>query len=449
MIDLLKDLILNSQELPFPKAYRRALHITTVPGKASVCVGVRRCGKSTFMRQIMQELVDGGVPRENMVHLNFSDERLFPALETGVIPVDEAYYQLYPEKKYKEKVYFFFDEIQLFSRWSLFIDRLMREENCEVYLTGSSAKLLSTEIATEMRGRSLAWEMFPFSFSEYVTSKGGDVSTRISPSRRLFIQQYWEEYLERGGFPEVLFSEGSSEETAEVRIKILQEYFRSILLCDVMERHAAANSDLLRKLAHKLVNEPGCLFSVNKLLGDLKSQGVRTSHATLSECLEWFEDACFFFFVPVFDASFGGRDKSPRKAYVIDHALGTALGSGILVNRGLALENIVFLALRRITKRLYYYKSETGKHEVDFVAVGQNSSRKILVQVSESMSSPATRKREISALCDALKAPGLRQSEAFIVTRNERETLSAEEGTITILPAWDFLLKLEQGQIKI
>lgn len=113
---------------------------------------------------------------------------------------------------------------------------------------------------------------------------------------------------------------------------------------------------MLRKLVHKLVNESGCLFSVNKLLGDLKSQGVKTSHAILTKCLEWFEDVCSFFFVPVFDASFGGRDKSPRKAYVIDHALGAAVGSGILMNRGLALENIIFLSLRRITKRLYYYK---------------------------------------------------------------------------------------------
>lgn len=447
MIDLLKDLILASQEIPFPVAHKRGLKITAIPKKATICIGVRRCGKSTFMQQIMRELADAGVSRDSMIHLNFSDERLFPMLQSGAIPVDEAYYQLFPEKKYRDKVYFFFDEIQLFSHWTLFIDRLMREENCEVYLTGSSAKLLSTEIATEMRGRSLSWEMFPFSFGEYVQSKGLENTSRISPSKRLFVQQYWDEYLERGGFPEILFSKADGEGGKAVRVKILQEYFRSILLCDVMERHEGSDSELLRRLAHKLINQMGCLFSVNKLFNDLKSQNVKTSNAKVSECLSWFEDAYFFFFMPVFDASFGDRGKSPRKVYVIDHTFSVALGSGILPNRGLALENIIFLALRRITKRLYYYKSDNGRHDVDFVAIGEDSARRTLVQVSESLASPDTRKREISSLLYAMKSTGLTQARAFIVTQNEREILAEKEGEINILPAWEFLLRLERGDI--
>ncbi|MEG0428162.1 MAG: AAA family ATPase, partial [Akkermansia sp.] len=102
MIDLLKDLILTSQEIPFPVAHKRCLKVVAMPQKATICVGVRRCGKSTFMQQIMKELVDAGISRENMVHLNFSDERLFVLLQSDSLPVDEAYYQLFPEKKYRE-----------------------------------------------------------------------------------------------------------------------------------------------------------------------------------------------------------------------------------------------------------------------------------------------------------------------------------------------------------
>ncbi|MEG2971785.1 MAG: ATP-binding protein [Akkermansia sp.] len=449
MIDLLKDLILTSQEIPFPVAHKRCLKVVAMPQKATICVGVRRCGKSTFMQQIMKELMDAGISRENMVHLNFSDERLFVLLQSDSLPVDEAYYQLFPEKKYREKVYFFFDEIQLFPHWALFIDRLMRNENCEVYLTGSSAKLLSTEIATEMRGRSLSWEMFPFSFGEYVQSKGVENTPRITPSQRLFVQQYWDEYMKRGGFPEVLFSRHDGEEEKAMRVRILQEYFRSILLCDVMERHKGSDSEQLRRLAHKLINQMGCLFSVNKLFNDLKSQKVKTSHTSVSEYLSWFEDAYFFFFVPVFDASFGERDKSPRKAYVIDHAFAAALGSGILPNRGLVLENIIFLALRRLTKRLYYYRSENGRHDADFVAIGEDSSQRILVQVCESIAVADTRKREVSALLHAMRSPGLTQTQSFIVTQNERETITGEDGDIAVLPAWDFLLRLERREIAL
>lgn len=182
MINILKTLLLDFLEMNLETGVRRQVNVEPVHGKATVCIGVRRCGKSTYLFQIMQALLDKGVPRENILYLNFFDDRLHNLQHKGLEITLEAYYSLYPEKKNQEKLYCFFDEIQMISNWEPFIDRLLRTENCEIYITGSSAQMLSKEIATQMRGRALSWELFPFSFKEYLEAKdikfSGSLSTK-------------------------------------------------------------------------------------------------------------------------------------------------------------------------------------------------------------------------------------------------------------------------------
>lgn len=168
MLETIKALILDFQESVLETGTPRLISMEMVKGKASVCIGVRRSGKSTYMFQVIKRLEDGGVPRENILYLDFFDDRLHTLRREGLAPVAEAYYSLFPEKKNAEKVYFFFDEIQTIPDWESFVDRLMRTEKCEVFITGSSSRMLSREIATQMRGRSLSWEMFPFSFAEFL-----------------------------------------------------------------------------------------------------------------------------------------------------------------------------------------------------------------------------------------------------------------------------------------
>ncbi len=164
MIDMLKELFLDFQEVELATGVPRRLEVTPVTGKATVCLGVRRCGKSTFMFQLMRRLLESGVPRQNILYLNFFDDRLHNLQHAGLGAILEAYFSLYPEKKNVEKIYCFFDEIQVITNWEPFLDRLLRTEKCQVCITGSSAQMLSSEIATQMRGRALSWEMFPFSF---------------------------------------------------------------------------------------------------------------------------------------------------------------------------------------------------------------------------------------------------------------------------------------------
>jgi predicted AAA+ superfamily ATPase len=384
------------------------------------------------MLQTMQRLVEGGVSRQNILHLNLFDDRLHGLRGDNLGLITEAYYSLYPEKKSTETVYCFFDEIQAVPGWEPFVDRLMRTEKCEVYLTGSSAHMLSKEIATQMRGRALSWELFPFSFAEYLHAKEVAGTEPMSTKRRLLVQKAFEEYWDSGGFPEVTHLD------RRLRIKTHQEYLQAILFRDLVERHDVAHPKAVSDLAHWLVDNTVSHYSINSLTNYLKSLGHKLTKSTVADYLEWFEDAYFLFTVRTYDASLARRDVNPKKIYCIDHALVTSTSSGVLVNSGHLLENLVFAALRRLYPDIYYYRTR-GQKEVDFIIPVRGHAR-VLVQVCESLADPRTRKREVTALREAMAELSL--STATIVTRSEEEQIAVDGGTVEVVPAWRFLLSL-------
>ncbi len=434
MFDILKEMILDFQEEPFTTGVSRDLEITRIPGKATICIGVRRSGKSTFMLQQIQKLLDSGVDRRNFLYLNFFDDRLHSLQHDKLAVILEAYFSIYPEKKNSETIYCFFDEIQVVPGWEPFVDRLMRTENSEVYITGSSAQMLSKEIATQMRGRALSWEIFPFSFHEFLKYKNLQVGDHLSTKKRLLIQKCFDEYWQTGGFPEV------AGINRPLRVRIHQEYFNTLLFRDLIERHDISHPRAIIDLAHRLMDNIASLYSINKLTGYLKSLGHKAPKATVANYLNWFEDAFFLFTVHIFDASLARTKSNPKKIYCIDHALVTSVSSAILLNSGHLLENLVFTSLRRITSKIFYYKSKGGK-EVDFIAILEDRSR-ILIQVCESLADPQTRKREITALNEAMKE--LNISHSTIVTRLDDEQIEVEAGIIDIIPAYRFLLNLQK-----
>jgi len=435
MIETLKPIILDFQEVELDTGVPRRLKIRPVPDKATVCIGVRRSGKSTYLFQVIKRLLDDGVSRENILYLNFFDDRLHNLRQVGLGVITDAYYSLYPEKKNTETVYCFFDEIQAVPGWEPFVDRLMRTEKCEVYITGSSARMLSKEIATQMRGRALSWELFPFSFREFLDYKQIDVTGHLSTKKRLLVQKAFEDYWETGGFPEVVGLD------RHLRIKIHQEYFHAVLFRDLVERHDISHPKAVKDLAHRLIDNTASLYSINSLTGYLKSLGHKAPKYAVSEYLEWFEDAYFLFTVRIFDASLARSKTNPKKIYCVDHAMVTSVASGILVNTGHLLENLVFRALRRVTPDIWYCKTKGGM-EVDFLAQLQDRSR-MLVQVCESMADPQTRKREIAALTEAMAEYGLKSG--TVVTRNEEDRIKVDAGKIEVVPAWRFLLNLPES----
>lgn len=443
MIETIKSIILDFQEARLETGVPRRQQIASVPGKATVCIGVRRSGKSTYLFQVMQRLLDGGVARQNILYLNFFDDRLHNLRQDDLALVTEAYFSVYPEKKGVETVHCFFDEIQAVPGWESFVDRIMRTEKCEVYLTGSSARMLSKEIATQMRGRALSWEIFPFSFREFLDSRRIESEGALSTKKRLLVRKAFEEYWEVGGFPEVAAMPPPDSRgrfvamPAPLRLRTHQEYFQAILFRDLVERHDVSHPKAVSDLAHRLMDNTASLYSVNSLAGYLKSLSHSVPRSAVSEYMQWFEDAYFLFTVPVFDASLARRNTNPKKIYCVDHALVTSVSSGILVNSGHLLENLVFTTLRRIHPEIYYYKTKTSK-EVDFIVAPRGRSR-ILVQVCESLADPQTRKREMVALGEAMME--LRLKTGTIVTRNEEETIATERGEVRVIPAWRFLLE--------
>ena len=432
MLEILKAIILDFRETEFATGVPRRLQIETVVNKATVCIGVRRSGKSTYLFQIIERLLAEGVARENILYLNFFDDRLHNLRRDGLGLITEAYYSLYPEKKNVEKVYCFFDEIQAVDGWEPFIDRLLRTEFCEIYITGSSARMLAQEVATQMRGRALSWELFPFSFREFLDYKKIAAPASLTTKNRFFVQKAFAEYWESGGFPEV------AGLNRQLRIKIHQEYFHTVLFRDLVERHDVSHPKAVIDLAHRLIDNPASLYSVNRLTGYLKSLGHKAPKSAVSDYLEWFEDAFFLFTVRIFDASLARSKTNPKKIYCIDHAMVTSVASGILVNSGHLLENLVFIALRRVSAEIYYCKSKSGL-EVDFIVLWPGR-EKMLVQVCESLVEDRTRKREVTALNEVMTDLGL--ATATIVTLNEEMNIEVGAGTIAVVPVWRFMLNL-------
>lgn len=427
---VLSQIILDGQERELCEGTRRHLQYELVSRKAFVCIGVRRCGKSTLLDQMMQALIHKGVPRQNMLYLNFFDDRLDPQRRGRIGDVIEAYFELFPEKRGRDRVYCFLDEIQMCEQWEPFVERLLRAENCEVFLTGSSSRMLSKEIATQMRGRAVTWELFPFSFREFLDRRAVPYH-QITSRARSRIRQCFGEFWDCGGFPEV------ADMSTRLRVMTHQEYFKTIVHRDVVERNDAAHPQAVSDLALRLINQVGSMYSINSLTGYLKSMGHKTTKTFVGSCVGWLADAYAFFPVKIFHPSLSVQNANTRKIYCADHAMVRSVSSGILVNAGHLLENLVFSYLRSISERIHYYRTANGR-EVDFIWQRDGGDWQ-LVQVCETLVPPDTRKREITALQEAMREREI--CEATIVTRDEEETISTTEGTIRVLEAWQYVLE--------
>lgn len=269
MDHILEQVIGDFQERPLPKLTRREVSLPGLAGKIDTLIGMRRTGKSWRVFQAMGDLLAAGTPKESLLYINLDDERLYPLTADDLQRIPDTFFRLTPQNK-QRRCHIFFDEIQNVPGWERFIRRLLDTENAQITLTGSSAKLLSREIATTLRGRSLATEIFPFSFREALRHQGENdsVAKVVGGARRALLSNRLRSYLDSGGFPEV---QGID---APYRIRILQEYVDVVILRDVVERHGIGNLAPLRYLIRHLLGSPACAFSVNRFHNDLKSQGI-------------------------------------------------------------------------------------------------------------------------------------------------------------------------------
>jgi uncharacterized protein len=430
--ELFDALIADFQERELPRVTPRALSLPRLPGKADVIVGMRRSGKTYFLYQQIQELLASGVDRGRLLYLNFEDERLLPLAAADLSRIPEAFYRRFPSSR-EQLCWFFFDEIQNVPGWETFIRRLLDNEKVALVLTGSSARLLSREIASSLRGRSLSTEILPFSFAEALRHEGVEPPESWPPGAkaRSLLEHRFERYLESGGFPEV---QAISE---DLRARVLQEYIDVVIFRDVVERHGVDNLPALRYLERKLLASPAGRFSVSKLFNDLKSQGMRVGKDTLYEYLAHLEDSFLLFTTAIASPSARVRQVNPRKCYPVDPGLAAAVSFRASADVGHLLESAVYLELRRRGRALAYVATRSG-YEVDFLAEDRMGSRE-LVQVCADLENPATRQRELRALEEGMQETSCER--ATLVTLREEGSAEMAGRQVRIVPAWRWLLE--------
>lgn len=382
-LNALKDLV--SREASFPVA----------PTKIKVAIGMRRSGKTTFLYQQILKLLEGGVNRSAILYLNFEDDRLLPLNELKMAKLVDAFYAQYPEN-HDRKCYLFFDEVQNVKNWPLVVRRLHDTKSAEIFLTGSSSKLLSKEIATNLRGRSLAVEIWPFSFNEFLLAKQTSIDRSLFDNRTKDKLMYmFHEYLSDGGFPEITTFD------VDVKQKTLQEYLDVVIYRDIIERHQIKNHAVIKYLILSMVNSSGKPFSVNKFFNDLKSQGYAIGKDILYEYVEYIEDAYLAFSVSAYDQSIRKKQIQPKKLYAIDPGMVRAVTLDYERDLGRLFENVVYLDLRRAGYDVSYYMTAEG-YEIDFVAQTGRGEKK-LFQVVWEMENQPTMEREQRALLAGMK----------------------------------------------
>lgn len=377
-IDSLHNLVIRDAR--FPKA----------PQMIKVAIGMRRTGKTTFLYQKIRELLADGISRHQIFYVNCEDDRLQPLDNPKLSLMIDSFYELYPEN-YKRKCYLFFDEIQNVPEWPSIIRRLHDTKNVELYLTGSSAKLLSKEIATSLRGRSLAVEIWPFSFQEYLRGKSiPETSEFYDAHRKAQLKQAFYHYLTEGGFPGVL---GLG---ADDRQNILQEYLQVAVYRDVLERHEIHNPVALKAAIQVMIHNIARPFAINKLYRRLKEQGVAIAKESLYDYVDYIEDAYLAFSVPLYSFSIRKTQINPKKIYAIDSGLVRATTLDFERDLGRLFENIVYLDLRRQGYNLSYYYTNQ-RYEIDFLAQSPRGEKK-LFQVAWTIENDSARERELRAL---------------------------------------------------
>lgn len=393
----LAEKLAESLALPIPDSTPRRVHgAVSLPGKASAVIGMRRAGKTTYLHQICRDRIERGVPRERLVYLSFEDEQLAGVTADQLHVLPEEYYRRHPAFRGKVPVTWCFDAIQTVPRWERFVRRLLDSERVEVFVSGSSAALLSREIATSMRGR--AWEVLihPFGFDEVLRHRGHPVPEDpafLTPPERSATERAFADYLDSGGFPE---AQGLDPST---RRRLLRDYVDVAMLRDVMERHGITNVTALRWLVRHLLGNAATTFSVEKFYRDLKSQGLRVSKDTVHALLAYVEDAFLVRMVWIEAGSERQRMVNPRKIYPADPGLIPVFDRTGRANVGHALETAVLIELERRRAEVTYVRTPSG-YEVDFLARFPDGSVELL-QVCADASDSAVAGREIRALEEA------------------------------------------------
>jgi predicted AAA+ superfamily ATPase len=415
-----------------PTFTRRDARLPAVPGKAHAVIGMRRAGKTTFLRQLLQER-RANLPAERAVYLSFDDDRLAGLGADQLGNLLEEYYRRAPALRGRATVHWFLDEIQLVPGWERFVRRVLDTERVEIVVSGSSARMLSREVHTSLRGRGMATVIRPFSFREFLRHRDEEPDgdpRRWKPAERSLIEKRFREFLAEGGFPE---AQGLSPVS---RVELLQGYVDTVLFRDVVERYGVSQVAALRWLVRQCLRNPAASFSVHRLHQDLKAQGHGVAKDAVHAMLGHLLDAFLISAVPLATESERKRNSNPRKLYPADPGLIKAFDASGRTNQGHALETVVLNELERRKAEVGYVKTTDGL-KVDFLARYPGEGEELL-QVCADLSTPETRTRELRAMTAAAKEYPQAGRRLLVM---DRDTLAqVKEAAIEAQPVCEWLL---------
>ncbi len=424
--DIVKSLIRDFHYRPLPEFVPRDLILPVDLDKIITITGPRRCGKTYRLFQVAFELMETR-QKEAVFYLNFEDERL-DLTSSELDLVIQAYRELYPEQKIRDCT-FLFDEIQNIPGWEKFIRRVHDTLSPHIYITGSNSKLLSSDISTSLRGRSINYELHPLSFREFLHFKNIGYDPYI-PEIMAQVNHELGNYIERGGFPEV-----ANLKDAVIRNKILQEYYHVMLFRDMVEHYQIRNTTALKFFLKRLFSSATKEISVNRIYNDLKSAGIRIGKNTLYDFLSYSEAIFLVGCLPKYSRKLSVREFGERRIFAIDNGLLNAVIYKFTEDVGKAVEQIVYWELRRRNSDIFFLKNG---YECDFLTLSNQNRPEAVIQVCVDMSEPTTRKREIKGLVAACDVAGL--DSGVVVTMDEHDEFQFDGITIKLLPLVHFLL---------
>jgi len=428
-IEKIKKYILDFHERQFNIEKRNIFLEKT--DKILTIIGPRRTGKTYLIYEYIEQIKSEGIPDDNIFYINF-ESTLFYNITVNEMSELFNVFKSFSNYSTKFPLYFFIDEPQVVENWEIVIRELYDNTNCKIFITGSSSKLLSKDIATCLRGRTISKTVFPLSFKEFLSFNKIFLSNnKISSSVEKKLILKFQEYLKLGGYPEVALEPHNN-------LRICRDYYDLVIFKDIIERYKIQNTKIIKFLMNSLINSISKEFSVNKLFNSLKSQGIKLGKNTLYDYLSILEDSLFVFLLKKFEYNKIDLELSIPKIYLNDISF---LNLFSLEDYGKRLENIVFVELKRRIEEspflsLNYFKDSNGR-EIDFI-VKKGKNPVEAIQVCFDINNEDTRDREIKPLIYFLEKFNLKKG--LIITAFTEETLKIEGKLIQLIPAWKWLL---------
>ena len=420
---------LHQEEIPL-SLHERSLQLPLNKQRIVTVTGVRRCGKSSLLHLTINRLLASGVDKEQILYIGFDDERLANMDVSDFDEILQAYRLMYPDRPLSS-VYMFFDEIQIVKGWELFVLRVYKSYCKNVYVTGSTAQMLSGEMSSALRGWPDEYTEYPLSFKEFIAFKGVKAN-RYTEEGAALMANMFKSYLLTGGFPQAVLANVETE-----RVKLLQAYFNTMLFRDMIEHYnISASPSVVRYFLKRVFNNITKPSSVNNIYNDLKSQGLKLSKDSLSQWLDYACNISLLHKVPKYSKSIIKQSTSLSKYYVVDFALAKSVLLPQSEEKGKALENAVYMHLARHlneNEQIYYFNEGA---ECDFV-IANDEGVKELIQVCWELDEFNT-PRECGGLCAASAATGCKK--ISIVTCNQAQSIHYGDLQINVVAAWDFML---------